>query len=569
METVEKPSETLVAERPWWRGPHVWVLTLFVVVLHGIPMTMLTFRGEETRRAQVAVEILRSGDWIVPRLQGEFYLSRPPMGSWSIAVVGWLRGEVDHIAARLPSVIAIWLTTLLVYGYSRQFLNSTAAFLAAISYPSMMLVLQLGRTAETEAQFTFYLGASMLLWHLGYRAGWSGWKTWAVGYTFAAFAGLTKGPQGLVYFVSIVGVYLLFVRRDWKFLFSRGHVVGGLTFVGILAAWQVPYYLNSNWDCVVGIWTKLASQRFTHYNSVFIKHLVSYPLEIAACALPWSPFLLQFANPKFYKSLGDRKSEAAFLWTCLLVTFPSVWFAPYALGRYYMPLFPVLAVLFGIVLDRLMTRPEGMWMRNGWRWYAVGAAFSMLFGAGVLTGVITGGIQADWADALRNTIVLTSMSLGFLLLGAVMLWLYRDALSPRALQVAILLVAVCCSFGPAITIVDSQRRNQPDIQARMAEVKSKLPANASLVSYGPLHHAFLFHFGEFVPRRPWPTEPSEAAETEYFCLHERESKTHTLPFPWEPVAVISCEGHSTRLESRTVIGRRLDLVASTPTDTAR
>ena len=193
----------------------------------------------------------------------------------------------------------------------------------------------------------------------------------------------------------------------------------------------------------------------------------------------------------------------------------------------------------------------------------------MLFGAGVLTGVITGGIQADWADALRNTIVLTSMSLGFLLLGAVMLWLYRDALSPRALQVAILLVAVCCSFGPAITIVDSQRRNQPDIQARMAEVKSKLPANASLVSYGPLHHAFLFHFGEFVPRRPWPTEPSEAAETEYFCLHERESKTHTLPFPWEPVAVISCEGHSTRLESRTVIGRRLDLVASTPTDTAR
>ena len=176
METVEKPSETLVVERPWWRGPHVWVLTLFVVVLHGIPMTMLTFRGEETRRAQVAVEILRSGDWIVPRLQGEFYLSRPPMGSWSIAVVGWLRGEVDHIAARLPSVIAIWLTTLLVYGYSRQFLNSTAAFLAAISYPSMMLVLQLGRTAETEAQFTFYLGASMLLWHLGYRAGWSGWK---------------------------------------------------------------------------------------------------------------------------------------------------------------------------------------------------------------------------------------------------------------------------------------------------------------------------------------------------------------------------------------------------------
>ena len=56
--------------RPWRSAVEVLLLVLLVVGIYFSRMTTLTLRGEETRRADVAAEILQTGDWIVPRQQG-------------------------------------------------------------------------------------------------------------------------------------------------------------------------------------------------------------------------------------------------------------------------------------------------------------------------------------------------------------------------------------------------------------------------------------------------------------------------------------------------------------------
>ena len=94
------------------------------------------------------------------------------MTIWAMAAVGWLRGEVDPIAVRLPSVIAIVLTTLLIYVYARMCLSRFAAWTAALAYASMAQVVQIGRMGESEALFTLLVSASLLLWHLGYLRQW-------------------------------------------------------------------------------------------------------------------------------------------------------------------------------------------------------------------------------------------------------------------------------------------------------------------------------------------------------------------------------------------------------------
>src|SRR2546421_1803393 len=86
--------------------------------IYGARLTTLPIRGEETRRAEVAIEMLATGDWVVPRQQGQPFLSRPPLGSYPIAAFEMLLGTDSLLAVRLPSVIATWLTTLLIYGYS-------------------------------------------------------------------------------------------------------------------------------------------------------------------------------------------------------------------------------------------------------------------------------------------------------------------------------------------------------------------------------------------------------------------------------------------------------------------
>src|SRR6516164_5672965 len=185
-----------------WLGWEALLLTGIVSTIYFARLPDMSVRGEESRWATVAMEMLRTGDWVVPRQQGAPFLSRPPLGSWLIALTTMVRGDCDVWTVRLPTVLATLLTSLLVYGYSRVFLSRLGAFTAALAYATMGQVLQLGRVAESEAVFTLFVSASLLIWHWGYAKQWPDIWTWIAGYALAALGALAKGPQSPIYFVA-------------------------------------------------------------------------------------------------------------------------------------------------------------------------------------------------------------------------------------------------------------------------------------------------------------------------------------------------------------------------------
>src|SRR5438132_6217649 len=70
-------------QKKWWRRLE-WqalLLTGIVAVIYFVRVGDMSIRGEESRWATVATEMLRTGDWVVPRQQGVPFLSRPPLGS--------------------------------------------------------------------------------------------------------------------------------------------------------------------------------------------------------------------------------------------------------------------------------------------------------------------------------------------------------------------------------------------------------------------------------------------------------------------------------------------------------
>src|SRR5487761_134999 len=213
-----------------WVEPQALLLALVVGAIFFTRLGDLTLRGEETRRARVALEMLESGDWIVPREQGRLFPDRPPLGNWLIALSMLATGSTGAVAIRLPTALATLATSLLVYGYTRGFLGRNAALAAGLAYATSGQILQLGMLAETEATLTLLVGASLLSWHMGYLRGWPSALTWILGYGFAGLAALAKGPQGPIYFVGAVVLYLV-GRRDWRFLFSGRHLVGAAVFV--------------------------------------------------------------------------------------------------------------------------------------------------------------------------------------------------------------------------------------------------------------------------------------------------------------------------------------------------
>ena len=540
-----------------WTEFEVYFLVLVALGIYFSRLTTLTIRGEESRRARVAQEMLDSGDWIVERQQGEIFADRPPLGEWAIAAATLLNGgQMTTATIRLPAVTATLLTGLLLYFYARSFMTRAGAFGTGVAYLTFGQVLQIGRLAESEAIFILLLGAAMLVWHAGYVGRWRPWLMWSAGYALAAFSGLTKGPQGPVYFCAAIGLYLL-VRRDWRCLLSGSHLLGLCVFAAIFLVWLVPYYLRTNYQAARDSLLGVSLVRFGGTTPLW-QHMASYPLQILACLLPWSPLFVRYFDRSFWAGLGNARPHVIFGFTAIAATFPSVWFASEALNRHYMGLYPCFALLAGVVIDRCLASDVGSLLRRRWNWYLGGMSVVMLAigvvvcGAGFIPGEIAGRV----AQAVPFVVL---FAIGVLAAVGVSWWSIRS-LHSRGGELGLLAVAAFLGLSYTGIMINIQANISEDSAAAVAKVKGNLPPGTQLVSLGRLDHVFTFHYRDAIPVVPWPqTANALPDDAEYFCFSPEGSPAGELPFAWEKIAVVSCDrNHLPEPQRTVVIGRRLD-----------
>jgi hypothetical protein len=104
--------------------------------------------------------------------------------------------------------------------------------------------------------------------------------------------------------------------------------------------------------------------------------------------------------------------------------------------------------------------------------------------------------------------------------------------------------------------------SETGVAQAVAELKAKLPPGAHLVSFGPTHHLFAYYYRDSIAQLPWPDPPAPGGPEppwEYFCYATRFSECpplEQLPYPYEQLAVISCERQRTERPERVVIVAR-------------
>jgi 4-amino-4-deoxy-L-arabinose transferase-like glycosyltransferase len=541
----------------WWRETEVWLLVLIVAGIYFARLPVLSIRGEESRRIRVACEMLETGDWIVPRQQGEIMPERPPLANWAIAAAIVLIGNDGPLAARLPSALAILATTLLIYGYSRNLASKLGALAAAAGFATMFQVMELGRRAENEALFTFLLAAAILGWHWGYLQRWPALRTWVLGYSFAALATLVKGPQGPVYFGGAVFAFLV-IRRDWRYLFSRQHLAGIAAFAVVMGAWQVPYSLAVGWDMTVETWTREVGKRMhDHRLGAILGHLVAYPGWIIGCMLPWSAVLVAYLRRDFRQSLSPAaRSAAVYLSVAVALAFIPVWLPPGSRARYFMPMYPCFAPLVGIVFDRMFVQPQSPLLREMWRAFYRSFAVLMLVSAAGCLGL---GLFELHAGRIAGQpawflLLLAPASIGL----AWLTWSRGRADSPAPARTAILTIVAFMTVMFVGVYNNALLASSGHTREEVAELKQRLPEGVHLQSFGQVHHLFAYHFGQMIERRPWPAAGQSVEDVEYFCFDQYDGRKVDVPFAWEPLAVIACDRNQ-RAQPRdaVIVGRRL------------
>jgi len=525
--------------------------------------------GEEGRRARGAINMIESGDWIVVRQGGVVFPDRPPMTNWLIAVSGLVRGAVDTVAMRAPSVSAVLATVLLLYLYCARLDSRVTALTAAASYATFGQVMQIGRLGESESVFAFFMAAALLLWHMGFALRWRPVLVWSLGYSFAGLAALVKGLQAPVYFVAATGAYLLLQRR-WKWLFGWGQWVGAACFLLIVAAWQVPYYLRTDLQASMDTWFAVVGPRLG--LSGLLENIVSYPLETIGCLLPWSLVLAVLLHRGVRRRLLEEHPQIGFVLVALIVTYPTVWFSAGAKGRYYIPLYPCVAVVIGSLVDTLSRAPEDSFAGRIWRLVNRAAILFAVFAVGALAFIQFGG-EARF-DHFRQTLLWSAFIVA---VAAASVVASRRAMAHRdpwtagraVLAAAALLGTLHMTFW-----VDSLLNLRVDLRPTVSALRDRLPSAEKLVSLGPIDPRFAYAYRHLIREIPLPTTAEDfPPDVEYFCFDWRPTDTleerhvrrgmkswstpGTLPFAWEEIERVQIRARPGRPPKVAVVVARI------------
>ena len=313
--------------------------------------------ADEPRFALIAQDMLRSGDWLIPRIGGDLYADKPPFYFWLLASAMALTGSL-RLGFLLPSLVAGLGTVLLVYDLLRRARGREVALAGAFV---LLLTFQFtwqARQAQIDGVLCFLSTLSLygLLRHLllGPAPGW-----FVAGWAAAGLGVITKGVGFLPLLVLLPCAVL--ARRGWT---SPGAGIGSLWLPGAAAMlvaiglWFVPMMLATaaGGDLLAYRNEILFEQTVSRYAGAW--HHREPPWYYLTRVIPvlWLPLiaLVPWLWPRWRAALRGRDTFVAVLlaWVVLVLVFFSA--SSGKRGVYVLPAVPALAMAAAPWLPELL-----------------------------------------------------------------------------------------------------------------------------------------------------------------------------------------------------------------------
>lgn len=302
----------------------------------------------EARRAIPASTMFTTGDWLLPRLNGELYLTKPPLLYWIAATVSHCFGAANEWAVRLPSALAASAIVVVTYRYAlRQFGAWPALFAVQLLIANTSFAM-FARRAELEMLLTALCFGSLLA-ALHYTRG-NGGRRWLwLSYFLLGAAILTKGPLALLFVTLPLLVDALYQRqpRQWQALRDP---LGWVIFLVVGSSW----FLAVTWQMGFDVWKAIIQKDIVNKVSgsssgdpffMYFFWLLAdfFPLALLA-------FVAPLATWRRWKS--HQPSMALLLAVVVPLLVYSIFSNKHA--KYLLPVYPLVAILLGKRLGELL-----------------------------------------------------------------------------------------------------------------------------------------------------------------------------------------------------------------------
>jgi 4-amino-4-deoxy-L-arabinose transferase-like glycosyltransferase len=313
--------------------------------------------ADEPRFALIAQDMLRSGDWLIPRVGGDLYADKPPVFFWLLASAMALTGSM-RVGFLLPSLLAGIGTVLLVYDLVRRARGREAALAGAFMLLLTFQFVWQARQAQIDGVLCFLTTLSLygLLRHvvLGPAPGW-----FLAGWVAAGIGVITKGVGFLPLLALLPFAFLAW--RGWPAAAPR---IGGLSLAGLavmlvtIGLWFVPMMVATSAGGALLDYRNeiLFKQTVTRYADAWHHHEPIHYYFTQIVPIFWLPLvvLLPWLVPRWRKAFRERDTLTAVLlaWVAIVLAFFTL--SSGKRGLYVLPAVPALAAAAAPWLPELL-----------------------------------------------------------------------------------------------------------------------------------------------------------------------------------------------------------------------
>lgn len=459
---------------------------------------MLELRGlyspDEGRYAEIPREMMVSGDWVTPRLNGFPYFEKPPLQYWLTAAIFTVAGE-DEGTARLAPALAGLGALFAVLLTARRLFGRRAGWMAGAVMASSLGYFLATQFVTLDMLLTAALTCALCAFLLAQdaRASATDNRRWMlVAWAMCALAVLTKGPVAVVLPALAIATYVI-VARDFSLL-RRLHITLGL---GVLAVITLPWFLlveARNPGFAEFFFVREHWQRFTqplHRRPgpawYFIPILVVF-------LMPWLPAMAwaMLEQRGFGATLrGFSPSRFAWCWSGAIFVFFSL--SSSKLPAYVLPVMGAIALAVAAPMARRWTMSVRITA-----WLLVPSGVLMALAAAPATAWITSALVREDYAANFGWIIAAGLLLSAT--GIVTLRLLFHGHRVNALAVLVLGAMTACQLGAVVAYEVDRYFSAERLIERISGGESLRPFRPDLPFYSvdTFDHTVPFYLGRSV-----------------------------------------------------------------------
>jgi 4-amino-4-deoxy-L-arabinose transferase-like glycosyltransferase len=292
--------------------------------------------------AQVASEMLSSGDWLVPRDSGRPYPDKPPLLFWLIALASLPAGEVSAPVARLVVAACGVGTVLATAAIGRVWFGAAGGWAAGLILATSWRMFVSAQWVQTDGALALFTTLSVLGMARALACGGSGITEGILVHGGIAAAILSKGPAGLAA-PALAAIGWCVAERGWRPLrVVRPWLAVGAALPAL--GWALAAQHASGGALSLGETLRLnALERFTqglHHPRGPLYYCIALPLEF----MPWTLFLISWIRPPRPAGEGAAAGRRrALFWLLAHVLFFTL--SAEKRSVYLLPAFPAAALL--------------------------------------------------------------------------------------------------------------------------------------------------------------------------------------------------------------------------------